>query len=173
MIEEKELEVEKELEELYSLKHLIRYNNLPRINNESVAEHSFFVALIVERLSKDYNFDISKAIRMAIVHDIFEIYIGDTPRNIKDKFKKLDKELEKAEIEIVKIKFPEYHEFITEFNNKSTVEGKIVRLADSLSVLQYASTELRLGSTFYMPKVLDSAKRNIETIKKELEEYRK
>ena len=44
-----------ELEDLYSLKHITRYNNIPRIKEESVAEHSYFVALITARLHNIIN----------------------------------------------------------------------------------------------------------------------
>ena len=167
------MKIEKEIEELYSLKHIIRYNNLPRIKDESVAEHSYFVILIVARLHKIYNFDLGRALLMATVHDIFEVYTGDLTRDIKNRFNKLNVIMGEVEEEVVKTKYPEYKQLIDEFNSKSSVEGLITKLADNLSVIQYAKTEVKLGSTFYMPKVLKEANKEIKKLKKRLKKYEK
>ena len=105
----------KELEKLYSLKHIIRYNNLPRIKDESVAEHSYFVALIVARLHQYYNFNLEKALLMAIVHDIFEVHISDVPRNVKMNYPKLKNIMDEIEDDCIRKKYPEYEDIIYDF----------------------------------------------------------
>lgn len=67
------MEILLEIKDLYALKNITRFNNLSRINDESVAEHGFFVSLIVARLYRKYNFNLGKALLMATIHDIFEI----------------------------------------------------------------------------------------------------
>jgi len=156
------------LDEMYSLKNIIRYNNLPRIKDESVAEHSYFVALIVTELYKEYRFDLGKALLTAIVHDIAEIWISDIPRNIKNNHHELELLMDKIELNIVKEKYPEHLSLIKDFNYKRTIEGLIVKLADCYSVLQYAEQEVKLGSTFYMPDVIKQAKKYIKILEKTL-----
>ena len=41
-----------------TLRSLIRYQNCNRLVNESVAEHSFYVASFVMKLREYYNFDL-------------------------------------------------------------------------------------------------------------------
>ena len=161
------------INELYSLKHIIRYNNLPRIQDESVAEHSFFVSLIVARLHTQYKFNLEKALLTAIVHDISEIWISDIPRNITIEFPKLKNLISDIEDNVVIEKFPEYFTLITEFNNASTVEGIIVKYADVLSILQYAKNEVLLGSNYYMPTVIKEAEKEIKKYEKKLKKYRR
>ena len=43
---------------IYRLEYIIRYSNVPRIHDESVASHSFFVAAILMKLNDDYDFDL-------------------------------------------------------------------------------------------------------------------
>jgi putative hydrolase of HD superfamily len=67
-------------------------------NAESIAEHSFRVAIMAWLLAeKKKGFDIEKIIKMALIHDICEVYAGDAtpydsilPKNKKD-LKKLMK----------------------------------------------------------------------------------
>ena len=52
-----------------------RYNNRIKLKNESIAEHSFFVAYNVIKIGYDYNipeYIINKAVAMAITHDFAE-----------------------------------------------------------------------------------------------------
>lgn len=47
-------------------------------NSESIADHSFRLALIAWFLGKKKKLDIKKIIKMALLHDLCEIYAGDT-----------------------------------------------------------------------------------------------
>ena len=80
-----------------NLRNLTRYQTAPRVSSESVAEHSFFVAAYVLKLYDYYNFNLEKALRMALLHDFNEVFISDVPFPIKSKYKEINKELEKAE----------------------------------------------------------------------------
>jgi len=71
------------LKEVDSLKNVIRQNKLVDASRyENVAEHSWHFALSAMTLF-DYcvlpNVDLNKVIKMALVHDLVEIYAGDTP----------------------------------------------------------------------------------------------
>ena len=150
------------LNDIYSLKHIIRYNNMPKIVNESVAEHSFFVASIVLKLHELYEFDLKKALIMAITHDYVEIYISDVPRNVKNKYPLLNEALEKVERQAWQDLFPEFNSFNEEFESKQTTESLIVKLADSLSIIQYTYSEVKLGNEGYMKQVYDKTLSQVE-----------
>lgn len=50
-----------------------RYNNRIKLKEESIAEHSFFVAYNIIKIGYDYNIAkdiVNEAVTMAIVHDI-------------------------------------------------------------------------------------------------------
>lgn len=79
------------------LRNLIRYQNVHRNINESVAEHLFYVSCLVLKLREYYAFDLEKALKTALIHDIQERYISDVPHNIKTANPNLAKALEEAE----------------------------------------------------------------------------
>jgi len=71
------------LKEVDALKNVIRQNKLVDASRyENVAEHSWHFALSAMTLF-DYcvlpDVDLNKVIKMALVHDLVEIYAGDTP----------------------------------------------------------------------------------------------
>ncbi|KAJ6004674.1 hypothetical protein N7540_013043 [Penicillium herquei] len=68
------------LHELEKLKHLPRTGWLRTIQNpESVAAHSFRVAILAMLAPDDLNVDIPRCVQMALVHDLAESVIGDIP----------------------------------------------------------------------------------------------
>lgn len=148
-------ELQEFINDIYALKYIIRYNNLPKISEESVAEHSFFVASLVLKLHEDYEFNLEKALKMAITHDYVEIYISDVPRNVKNRYPVLNEALEAVESQAWKDLFPQFSSLNKEFEAKQTNESLIVKLADSLSIIQYTYSEVKLGNEGYMKSVFD------------------
>lgn len=141
-----------------NLRNLTRYQAAPRVSSESVAEHSFFVAAYVLKLHDYYEFDLEKALRMALLHDFNEVFISDVPFPIKSKYKGLNKELEKAEYEVNKEMISEeFANEMKEFNDMSTPEGIIVELGDVLSVVSYSKHEIGLGNSAYMKDVYNKS----------------
>jgi putative hydrolase of HD superfamily len=76
--------------EFVQLKQLYRqgwlHKGISPQNCETVAEHSFCVALLALILADEYSveLDTAKVIRMALIHDLGEIYAGDfTPRSFR------------------------------------------------------------------------------------------
>ena len=140
------------------LRNLVRYQSAPRVSSETVAEHSYFVAAYVLKLHNYYEFDLKKALSMAILHDYAEVFISDVPHPIKKSFPLVASELERAENQIVTEHISnDFGNWLTEFNNTSTAEGSIVALADILSVIAYAKYEIGLGNSDYMKNVLMNA----------------
>ncbi len=105
---------------------------------ESVAEHSFSMALTAIYLLPLFpELNNEKAIKMCLIHDLAEAYIGDfTPidgLNHKEKFN-----LEYNAINQIFAKFPKGNELLTlwnEFENASSPEGEFVRDIDKLDML--------------------------------------
>ncbi|MGC8812283.1 MAG: HD domain-containing protein [Candidatus Aenigmatarchaeota archaeon] len=132
--------------ELNRLKQLYRkgwLRNVPKEKCESVAEHSFGVAVLSYFLAEKYfpKLDKLKILKMALIHDFCEIYAGDiTPSE------KIDKE-EKAKLEeeaIVKVfsKMSDGNDYINlwkEFQEESSEEAKFVKQVDCLEMVLQAS----------------------------------
>ena len=124
------------------LRNLVRYQNAPRVSEETVAEHSFFVAAYVLKLHNYYNFDLKKALSIAILHDYAEVFISDIPHPIKKQFPIIEDCLKEAENKIIKEHISDdFSNWLSEFNNINTAEGCIVSLADILSVISYSKYE--------------------------------
>ena len=132
------------LTKLYNLKNLVRYNPRTKIANESVAEHSFFVALFTAMIAEKLEMSDSEKLRCitkALIHDLPEIDISDIPHNVKRKYPEIKEVVERAENEWFK-------KFMPSFENLCTTEEEddIVEIADIYSVVQYCENERRLGN---------------------------
>jgi putative hydrolases of HD superfamily len=68
--------------EIDKMKQIFRQNVvIGTTRNENDAEHSWhlsIIAILLSEYSVDKNIDIFKVVKMAIVHDLVEIYAGDT-----------------------------------------------------------------------------------------------
>ena len=132
------------------LRSLIRYQNCNRLVNESVAEHSFYVAVFVLKLREYYDFNLEVALKTALIHDIPEARISDIPHNIKLANPEVAAALEKAEEKVtIDMLSEEANALLKNFNHGDTVEGKICQLADVLSVVLYANDEIKCGNRIF------------------------
>lgn len=165
-----ERELNKFLTETYKLKSIIRYNNTPHLVNESIAEHQYFVALIVYKLYDKYNFDLYIALKMALFHDIPEIFLSDTPHNTKTMFPKIAaaaKDSQKIASDMID---PSMTPLVEDYEHQKTIEARIVRIADILSVIQYTKQEVKLGNK-YMSKIYDDTKKYLNKLYEKIKEY--
>ena len=154
------------------LRNLVRYQNAPRVSEETVAEHSFFVSAYVLKLHNYYNFDLKKALSIAILHDYAEVFISDIPHPIKKQFPVIEDCLKEAENKIIKEHISDdFSNWLSEFNNINTAEGCIVSLADILSVISYSKYEIELGNSKYMKDVLEKAIKRAEYMFSACEKY--
>ena len=160
------------LSETYRLKTLIRYNNTPRIENESVAEHMYFVAIIVYKLYDVFDFDLHIALRMALFHDIPEIYLSDMPNNTKSMFPGIAKSVKQCQNAASDMLDPTMTPLIDDYENQKTLEARIVKLADLMSILQYTRQESKLGNE-YMERIFKEVKPLVDKQFKKLEEQRR
>lgn len=146
------------LNDIYRLSFIKRYSNVPKLHEESVAEHGFFVAAIVLELYDRYDFDLGKALIIAVSHDMTEIELNDCPHIIKKKYPKIAEAYQECEEEVAKL-MPQMVEWGAKEFDKSdkSAEAQIVHLADVIQCIQYAEVEISLGNKGYMQEVLDNS----------------
>lgn len=126
-----------------SLKSVFRNTLTGSSRNESTAEHSWSVAMIIIILMNDLKsefgvIDELKAIKLGLIHDVVEIYAGDVLAfDIQARKDKEKVELEALE-KLMSI-YPEFgeqlHDLWHEFENKQSLEAKIAKAADSICPL--------------------------------------
>lgn len=110
---------------------------------ESVADHSWSVAMLAISIIEKYqlNYDITKCMKLSIIHELGEIYAGDfTPIDEITKEKK--HELEKNAIEelLVSIDFKnDFLELWEEYEEQETNESIFIRQIDKLECIMQAS----------------------------------
>lgn len=139
------------LKKIYRLQNIVRYNTWQKINSESVAEHSFFVVLFAHKICDYYkvNDNIKLAcLEMCTIHDAPEIVINDITYDAKCAMPEITKILEKYENKFFEEEFPE---IIEKYNKLNDIDKELVdtilKIADSLSAVQYCDNEVALGNT--------------------------
>lgn len=133
-----------DIEREYVLAKTLRYNNRSHLQEESVAEHSFFVALfalkIVQALELPECIEL-RVLRLAVLHDCAESVTSDIPHNVKKLYPNFAEFLKTVENDYYERHWPYF---------KDRLEDKaaeaIVKLADNYSVLQFCLNEQNLGN---------------------------
>lgn len=155
----------------YTLQHTKRYSMKPVLHPESVATHSYFVALAVLLLRDVWMFDTNTAIKIALCHDLAEMEISDVNHYVKKRHPEVAQALKKAEDTIIK-SFPESIQPYCHMYDHESPESLVVHYADALQCYQYASNEMNLGNTGYMEEVFINSKTRMDKIKEKLEPWR-
>jgi len=161
---------EKYMDDTYRLKFLIRYSNIPRNHDESVAEHSFFVAVILMGLHEKYDFDLGWSLKMAVCHDMPEAYTNDISWETKRMFPKVKEALHEAEMELAS-QFPTPIQLAIQDYLGDSVEAQFVKYADMLQCVQYSRIEIDNGGNSYMHEVYNSAVSRSKELEEELKTY--
>lgn len=136
---------------LYKMKYLNRYEAYPRVTQETVAEHSYFVGLytmlICDKLGVQDDIKL-RAMEMALVHDIPETILSDIPHDSKEVLQSLGVLLHGTDERIMLNILPEYAHYIHDFDSleEKTLEALIVKAADTIQVIQYCYHEISLGN---------------------------
>lgn len=134
-----------EIEKEYVLAKTLRYNNRTHLQEESVAEHSFFVSLfslkIVQELKLPEELEL-RILRLATLHDCAESITSDIPHNVKMMYPDFAAFLKTIEDQY-------YTKHWSYFKDKldDEIAEAIVKLADNYSVLQFCINEQRLGNS--------------------------
>lgn len=166
-------ELEEFYAKIYSLAYITRYSGMQRIKDESVAEHSFFVASLVIKLHEAYEFDLGVALQIAITHDWVEAFIGDITYVTKINYPLIAEAAHESEKLAIKNFAPNVYHLLCEYSKQTTAESKIVALADVIQVAQYAEHEIKLGNTGYMIDVANNAYKRLEQLKEVLHEFKR
>lgn len=156
------------LKDIYKLAYIKRYSNVPKLHEESVAEHSFFVAAIVMKLAEKYEFDVGIACIISVSHDMPEMELNDVPYTIKAKYPKIKQAFQECEEEVTKTLPLDVQQGVHEFDAQTTIESQIVKLADAIQVKQFAAVELKLGNTGHMEEVYANSNRRINDLEQEI-----
>lgn len=142
-----------ELLSMYRLKSIVRYNNKPKLTEESVAEHSFFVAMIGLKACDELNVDNQVRLEVllkALLHDMPEMEINDITHDVKCRLH-LEEFLAKYEDEYYQANFPDYAELM---KRHDTLADRIVDYADAMSVKQFCLHEMSLGNNSEIIKTI-------------------
>ena len=116
--------------------------------HESVAEHSWRLALMAMLLSGEEEFqavDMNKVIRMCLIHDLGEAFTGDIPAFLK---KNEDAQAEDQLLEQWVDGFPEvqkqeFQELLKEMGAQETREARIYKALDKLeAIIQHNESDI-------------------------------
>lgn len=148
-------------ERLKTMSSIKRFGTLPMIENESVASHSYNVAimaLMVADYDPDLNVDREALLRKALFHDFEETILSDIPHPIKHRFQggKLGKLLKEIVPELIENEiFKELPDRLKKLYVKSALEakddleGEIVAAADAMDIVMTSLRELKLGNRYF------------------------
>lgn len=157
-----------------------KLKNIPRTgwtqhdipNPESVADHSFRVAILALFLAKDLGLDESKVVKMAVIHDMAEAVIGDIVTQkgttvLPNLESKLATERSALKTILSSIGAEKFLELFDEYSEKSTPEAQFVHELDKLEMAVQAK-EYELSQGKDLSEFYDSADQRIH-----LPEFRK
>ncbi|MEM2096310.1 MAG: HD domain-containing protein [Candidatus Caldarchaeum sp.] len=112
---------------------------------ETVASHSYGVALLAMVEASRRNLDVLKAVEMALIHDLPESYLGDLTPALKQKIRpRLLKVVEKSVLNQLLQGLPpglrqRYAELYSEYLYRSSPEARLVHKLDRVDLLNEAS----------------------------------
>ena len=105
---------------------------------ENDAEHSYQVAMVAWYMVsiENSNLDINKILKYSLIHDLVEVYAGDTPLySSKDEYVQSKIKREKSAAILLKKKFPDFkdlHKLIDVYKLQDDEESRLVYAIDKL-----------------------------------------
>ena len=145
-----------------SLAHVMRFNLKPQHFPESVADHSYFTAYIVSILchlleKEGEAVDKQKALEMALVHDMEEMFSGDIVTPMKHHSPELAAAIQKVNKELIGDVFAglpqemasHYVALWNEEGKGESLEAQVVKVADKFSLISKCAEEVRVGNEFF------------------------
>jgi 5'-deoxynucleotidase YfbR-like HD superfamily hydrolase len=148
-------------ERLKTMSSIRRFGTLPMIEVESVASHSYNVAimaLMIADYQPDLKADRESLLRKALFHDFEETILSDIPHPIKHRFKggKLGQLLKEIVPELVENEiFKELPASLKDryvrdaLGAKENLEGRIVAAADAMDIIITSLREQKLGNRYF------------------------
>ncbi len=138
-----------------------RWHCRPTLTTESDATHHSNTARIAYAVAYELRrlgirkIDPAEVATLANVHDEGETLVGDMPSVVKHLFKNARRAQQRYESRAVPMLFKDapselkrhLQSMVKRANNYSTLEGQVVRYADSVDALAFATQEVALGNT--------------------------
>ncbi|OGD68985.1 hypothetical protein A2811_00625 [Candidatus Campbellbacteria bacterium RIFCSPHIGHO2_01_FULL_34_10] len=141
------LKFTKLLNKFRQIERVIRSNGGDRLEND--VEHSYQLTMlawyIISTQKLDLNLDL--VIKYSLVHDLVEIYAGDTYAHTTDRELKKSK-IKREEDSLIKLEsefkeFPEIFELIKQYESKSDLEAKFIYALDKIEPILNIYTSSR------------------------------
>mgnify|MGYP001821227318 CR=1 FL=1 len=129
------------LNEVLEAGRVMRYHAAPIDKKQSVAEHSWGVAVCILKLWPDTGKDL---LLHAILHDIAEVYTGDVPAPVKkasSAVKNMFDSLEEDALEMMEVDLPVLN----------SVEQRRLKIADCLEGMKYCERRIQAGDLAAVP----------------------
>jgi 5'-deoxynucleotidase len=134
-----------------------RFNTHPRALRQSVAEHAYQVASLVNLICFELNelghkVDTGKATAFALFHDFGEAFTGDLPYPLKHHTPELNAAIEQAEFQMREVGLHEavpryFREGFRECSrDDGSEEWRIVKACDMLDLVLHLLWELEMGN---------------------------
>ncbi len=148
-------------ERLKTMSSVQRFGTLPMVQSESVASHSYNVAilsLMIADAEPDLALDREALLRKALFHDFEETILSDIPHPIKHRFQggKLGRVLKEIVPELIRGEIfkelpPALKERYTQsaLTAKEGVEGEVVAAADAMDIVITSLRELKMGNRYF------------------------
>lgn len=151
------------LHEIEKLKSELRHSWLSNGRQESVAEHSRRLGLMVMLMapSLTQKINIEKALKLSIIHDINEAYVWDIPAFDPNHSKKGAEELHN--IQALKKRFntpimDEIHDLWLDYENQSSLESTFIKALDKIEVrIQHNEADISTWNDIEFPRSLFAA----------------
>lgn len=141
------LKFTKLLNKFRQIERVIRSNGGDRLEND--VEHSYQLTMLAWYIisTQKLNLDIDLVIKYSLVHDLVEIYAGDTYAHTTDKELKKSK-IKREEDSLVRLErefkeFPEIFELIKQYESKSDLEAKFIYALDKIEPILNIYTSSR------------------------------
>jgi 5'-deoxynucleotidase YfbR-like HD superfamily hydrolase len=149
------------------ISRVVRFSTRPRLVDEYVATHSYYVALyglIISKMliAKGKKIDVESVMTRALVHDLDESVSGDIIRIFREK---LSNELELLCEEVMKGILKHLPERLSDYllyhwNHKfEDDEGQVVKLCDNIAGWAYCEEQIQMGNKIFIPISADYLKR--------------
>jgi putative hydrolase of HD superfamily len=146
-----------------SAAHIKRYHTTPMFAQESVAEHTHFVAMITRVIchvltQAGYSIDTLRAVDLAMIHDYEEAISGDIISTFKHSDPELtdlltrltDKAIDSV-FETLPADLASYYIELWRGHMGGSIEGQVVSVADKLAGLAFTHEQLLMGNHFMEP----------------------
>lgn len=127
----------REIEKLKQVTRIVYLSDQKTLEDDT--QHSWHMAMMLMCLKEEIwlKFDILKAMKMIMLHDLGEIYVGDSFIAFDQEAKKLKDQKEAESLDKVLSLLPsdvkeEFASLVDEYNQRQTIEAKIVKALDQI-----------------------------------------